>query len=69
MAKIPPKKKTKKTAPVIQTRWKVSGIWTAVAVTIEGRNINDRQIIYLPRDQKYLDGLEAAGYTPHRRRA
>jgi len=57
------KQKKTKPAPVVQTRWIVSGIKGAPPGTvIAGRKINDRQIITLPDDQKYLDGLDKAGY-------
>jgi len=62
------KQKKTKPAPVVQTRWIVSGIKGAPPGTvIAGRKINDRQIIYLPVEQKYIDGLEKAGYEVNKR--
>ena len=58
------------TPPAIQTRYTLRCLnLPPYPVTIAGRLINDTQIIFLPRDQKFLDQMDAAGYQHELRRA
>lgn len=63
------KKKNKDAAPK-RTRWSVTVLKPGPErCVIAGREIHDRQIITLPDEQKYIDGLIKKGLLYRIRRA